>query len=494
MSRAAVDAYACFPGQIAVYSHEPGKAVLTGDSFSDFTTDPAGALALATSMEHAILEVLSVPEDYTDCRGPADHGERLQGGASWKGAPAPGPVGARSGSPGPHSWKKESPPGSWSRLTGEDVDRGDGERTRPCRHAGSAPSPPFFSLVVAACSFPASPRRPRKPRIASYNMERLGQNTEGLSIPRARGARNDLVAAEEVMNAEGMSRLLGTLGSGSSDFDEHGGRRLGRRYQEHFGFFSTDAVEMVSVIGAHPGHDFRPPFGARFKARSSGLAFTLVACHIIYGRSEKVREAEIARLGEVYRWFEERTGGGVTRSSWVISTTRGPRTSRPWRRWETATWSRTRAPPSAVTVPDHEYDHMFFPPALRSRVVSADVDAWTTDYAGTRLTVSDHFPVYARVNVDGEGAGRERPAMRAGVTERYYRFFTGQPVDRIPDVEFGWWPQTIRRWLGEGLPRTSPTNGSPRSSRRQTRWTCTPKLEEYFGFDSPGLPFRSGPT
>jgi hypothetical protein len=31
-----------------------------------FTIDPAGALALATSMEHAIVEVLAVPEEYPD--------------------------------------------------------------------------------------------------------------------------------------------------------------------------------------------------------------------------------------------------------------------------------------------------------------------------------------------------------------------------------------------------------------------------------------------
>jgi hypothetical protein len=31
-----------------------------------FTADPSGALALATSMEHAIVEVLAVPEDYPD--------------------------------------------------------------------------------------------------------------------------------------------------------------------------------------------------------------------------------------------------------------------------------------------------------------------------------------------------------------------------------------------------------------------------------------------
>jgi len=38
------------------------------------------------------------------------------------------------------------------------------------------------------------------------------------------------------------------------------------------------------------------------------------------------------------------------------------------------------------------------------------------------------------------------------VADRTYKLFTYQQVDRIPDVEFGYWPQTIRRWLAEGLP------------------------------------------
>jgi hypothetical protein len=44
--------------------------------------------------------------------------------------------------------------------------------------------------------------------------------------------------------------------------------------------------------------------------------------------------------------------------------------------------------------------------------------------------------------------------IRKTVTERYCRFLTGQPVDRIPDIEFGYWPQTVRRWMKEGLPRS----------------------------------------
>ncbi len=43
-------------------------------------------------------------------------------------------------------------------------------------------------------------------------------------------------------------------------------------------------------------------------------------------------------------------------------------------------------------------------------------------------------------------------APRTECTSRYYRTLTYQDVDRVPDVEFGYWPQTIRRWLDEGLP------------------------------------------
>ena len=41
--------------------------------------------------------------------------------------------------------------------------------------------------------------------------------------------------------------------------------------------------------------------------------------------------------------------------------------------------------------------------------------------------------------------------MRTTVTDREYRVLTYQSVNRVPDVEFGYWPQTIRRWLHEGM-------------------------------------------
>lgn len=77
--------------------------------------------------------------------------------------------------------------------------------------------------------------------------------------------------------------------------------------------------------------------------------------------------------------------------------------------------------------------------------------------------------------------------MRSEVTDRYYRVFTGQPTDRVPDIEFGYWPQTIRRWLREGMPlELTPAE--------QNQMFCG-KLDRFLGFDEPHharLPLRCG--
>ena len=66
--------------------------------------------------------------------------------------------------------------------------------------------------------------------------------------------------------------------------------------------------------------------------------------------------------------------------------------------------------------------------------------------------------------------------MRQEVTERFYRFFTGQEVDRCPDQEFGYWPQTIRRWLKEGM-------DVELTPEEQNQMFCG-KVNNYFGFEN----------
>ena len=52
--------------------------------------------------------------------------------------------------------------------------------------------------------------------------------------------------------------------------------------------------------------------------------------------------------------------------------------------------------------------------------------------------------------------------------ERFLGVFNYQPVDRVPDLEFGYWEETLEQWHKEGLP-----------DNIQDNWTA----ERYFGFD-----------
>jgi uroporphyrinogen decarboxylase len=66
--------------------------------------------------------------------------------------------------------------------------------------------------------------------------------------------------------------------------------------------------------------------------------------------------------------------------------------------------------------------------------------------------------------------------MRTHVTDRYYRTYTFQQTDRVPDIEFGYWPQTIRRWLREGM----KIELTPQEQNQM----FLGKLDRFLGFDA----------
>ena len=68
--------------------------------------------------------------------------------------------------------------------------------------------------------------------------------------------------------------------------------------------------------------------------------------------------------------------------------------------------------------------------------------------------------------------------MRKEVNERLYKCLTYQSVDRVPDIEFGYWPQTIRRWAREGLPLGLTED--------EQNAMFLDKLDGFFRFDSYG--------
>ncbi len=253
----------------------------------------------------------------------------------------------------------------------------------------------LLGVVVLAAGAPG-----QELRVASYNMERLGQDAKDDAVLARVVASFDVVAAEEVMNARGPARLLARLGAGWADFVSPSGEGS-RSYQEHFGFFYDSAVEVIKVIGEYPvpREFFRPPFGLRMRVKATGFAFTLVACHIVYGSTAAERRAEIAHLGEVYRWFEHQAGDT---SSTIIAGDFNDDTAADFASLQ-ALDNHDVIPKEGTTIgrrgPDHWYDHIFVPAALQARVEKAGADYWTTDYAGSRKNESDHFPVSLLMDV-----------------------------------------------------------------------------------------------
>jgi endonuclease/exonuclease/phosphatase family metal-dependent hydrolase len=197
------------------------------------------------------------------------------------------------------------------------------------------------------------------------------------------------------MNGRGMADVLSQLGPGWADAMSESGEGS-RRYKEYFGFFFDQKVQLVKALGIYPkAHEFfRPPYGAQFRSTESNLTFNLVACHIVYGKSERERLAEIRHLGEVLQYFEGVTGNqGITMIAGDFNEDKNQAFQALYDLNE-----QEVIPAEGTTIgsrgPDHAFDHIFLPRPLRDLEVDAGVDYWTTDYASTRTTVSDHFPVY----------------------------------------------------------------------------------------------------
>ncbi len=83
----------------------------------------------------------------------------------------------------------------------------------------------------------------------------------------------------------------------------------------------------------------------------------------------------------------------------------------------------------------------------------------------------------------GQEKGRHRMNLeipdckvRADFKSRSHRTFTYQQVDRVPDMEFGYWPQTIRRWLKEGM--------DLELTEDEQNAMFSGKIEKFFGNDT----------
>ena len=56
--------------------------------------------------------------------------------------------------------------------------------------------------------------------------------------------------------------------------------------------------------------------------------------------------------------------------------------------------------------------------------------------------------------------------------ERFNRVMHFQPVDHVPDEEFGYWDETLQVWHMQGLPREIDDNGKAKASQKDPLTAC----------------------
>jgi hypothetical protein len=254
------------------------------------------------------------------------------------------------------------------------------------------PTRSFLPLVLflIAVSLPAQVLR-----IASYNVDGLGEQRKDYTALAKVITNFDVVVAEDVLSAGGVEKVLSLLSDGwEAATSEKDARSV--RSRDFFGFFYNERVELYKVLGAYKGAGrfYRPPYGANFKVKGSPFSFNIVACHIDSESGERARAAEIDGLGDVYRYFEKLTGNrGIT----IMAGDFGEERARSFRSLMELGGQQV-LPHKATTMGknglDRDCDHIFVSAALRPRIAKADVLYWTRDFQGTRTTVSNHFPVY----------------------------------------------------------------------------------------------------
>ena len=232
----------------------------------------------------------------------------------------------------------------------------------------------FLFLLLVSASLSA-----QQIRVAACNMEGLGEAQKDYPALAKVVSNFDVVVAEGVMNSGGLEKVLSALdGDWEAVMSEKGPGP--RRLKEFFGFLFNYRVEIVKILGAYPppGDFNRPPFGIQFRLKGTRFAINLIACHVIDYNSERIRMAEIGRLGEVYRYYEKLTGDrGITIIAGDFNDERP----------KSFTALLGQGGNDVISVKTAGNDHIFVSAALKPRVQKSNISF------GPK-TDSGHLPVY----------------------------------------------------------------------------------------------------
>ena len=148
-------------------------------------------------------------------------------------------------------------------------------------------------------------------RVGTWNLMRLGESEpKSYAAIAAVAGTVDLLAVQEVMNEQGLSKLEAAIEARTGEpWSVISSSPVGSaRYKESYAFLSRDSVvryEDGAVSYLDRKRVFiREPFSARFRT-ADGDSLVVGTVHILYGQSERDRIPEVQELGRYWSWLED---------------------------------------------------------------------------------------------------------------------------------------------------------------------------------------------
>lgn len=243
--------------------------------------------------------------------------------------------------------------------------------------------------------------------VASWNIRHLGWDTElDYKTVAKVVSRFDLVAVQEVMDADAAVRLAETIEDVTSEswgVVTSGVIGADDGYQEGYAFlWNEDEVAYTggAVVYRDPGDRFvRQPFSATFRDRDTGKTYVLGTVHILYGDSVEDRIPEIRSLDEYWQWLAESYPDA---KRMLMGDFNLPAKHRAFDALDSMADNliRKRTTLSGNTGYASRYDHIWVADDMASITESGVVDLLAMLPGGNdqiRDHVSDHAPVYVLV-------------------------------------------------------------------------------------------------
>ena len=273
-------------------------------------------------------------------------------------------------------------------------------------------------------------------RLAAWNIRIMSNksrtDTELKAIARTL-ADYDFIAIVELRDEAVLKRTQKILSQMGKTYQYQLSPEVGRGSKERYAFlYKSNLVGVVRSGELYPDaadgkDDFaRDPYWATFQA--GGFDFSIIAVHVVWGKTVAPRKAEVMALADVYRYVQE-SNGTEDDVLLVGDFNRNPTDMDAYRRiMAFPSMTRLFDFPQKSHIKDSSlYDNIFFQKNNvkeyldRSGIDRFDETDFGNDDKAANLAVSDHRPVWAvfstQTDDDGSDAGGSASAvMRSSET------------------------------------------------------------------------------